>query len=246
MVVVELCLAAKAALTLWTFSSYYWTREAEEPSSVDAVRVRAKRSCRVCCWGPAPAICPPGCTEIGSLGRGGFGEVLLVQRGGSRYALKQVGYVERMALEALTGHPNIVHLVEILEAQDRSKPFLLMEVLRQDLHRFASPRLPLHPHEAYTIVEQVASALAWVHDRGWLYLDISPGNAMRSAEGQWKLLDFGLARRVRSEMYVKLQGTKHFVAPEVIAGDHVGYSTDSWGLGILLYWLVVGSYPFWA
>jgi TolB-like protein/Tfp pilus assembly protein PilF len=110
-----------------------------------------------------------------------------------------------------------------------------------------------------TVVEygaQVLDALAHAHGRGVIHRDLKSANLMVKADGQIKLLDFGLARQVGPtdlasygtapapvEM-TAAAGTLPYMAPEVLQGQAPDARTDIWAFGVLLYEMATGHLPF--
>jgi serine/threonine-protein kinase len=103
----------------------------------------------------------------------------------------------------------------------------------------------------------IASALAHSHERGVIHRDLKSTNVMITREGQLKVLDFGLAKRVRvtgshwngrrpsSSLYPgRLVGTVHSMAPEVLHGDRANVWSDIWSLGVQLHEMATGQLPF--
>jgi serine/threonine-protein kinase len=116
---------------------------------------------------------------------------------------------------------------------------------------------PLELKTALLIGLQVADALAAAHSRGIIHRDIKSGNVMVTSTGQVKVLDFGLAKLLddteastsgihRTELTeVGIPyGTATYAAPEQARGDRVDKRADIFSLGVLLYEMLTGTWPF--
>jgi hypothetical protein len=104
---------------------------------------------------------------------------------------------------------------------------------------------------------QIAGALAFAHEHGTIHGDLKGSNIIVTPEGNIKLLDFGLARRIpRSGMAEVTSsclplaeggataGTLPYLAPEVLRGHPTSRQSDVWALGVLLYQMATGELPF--
>jgi len=153
-----------------------------------------------------------------------------------RRALLREGRVLRAV-----AHPRIVQLFEI---GDGPVPYLLLEYLDGptivDLcRRFG----PLRPEDAARLAMHVASALLHVHRRGYLHLDVKPGNVLL-VHGYPTLIDFSLARRRSQGRPAEAHGTPPYMAPEQCLRRPLSPATDVFGVGCLLYKLLSGRSPF--
>src|SRR5204863_5069642 len=121
------------------------------------------------------------------------------------------------------------------------KPFLAMEYVGGGslLRKVAGRAQP--EREAAKLVEDLARAMHYAHQRGILHRDLKPNNVLLTADGTPKIIDFGLAKILdadigptRSEAWF---GTPSYMAPEQAAGDmkKVGASADIYSLGAILY-----------
>jgi len=99
--------------------------------------------------------------------------------------------------------------------------------------------------EAAHIMKRLLRAINHCHASGVVHRDIKPENIMIGKDGEYKLIDFGLSRRIsnKNSTMSTIAGTPYYMAPEVIDGDYTSMC-DIWSLGVLLYVLVSGYLPF--
>ncbi|HZZ78910.1 MAG TPA: HD domain-containing phosphohydrolase [Gemmataceae bacterium] len=127
--------------------------------------------------------------------------------------------------------------------------FVMEYVPGQDLEEHVLKNGPLSPAETCDLGHQIASALAEAHKHNLVHRDIKPSNVRLTPEGQAKLLDFGLARHLRSRMTEPgtLLGTMDYMAPEQASdAGSVDIRADIYGLGGTLFWCLAGRTPFLA
>jgi serine/threonine-protein kinase len=106
---------------------------------------------------------------------------------------------------------------------------------------------PLSPDEVANILDQAASALSHLHGRGLVHLDVKPQNLMLSANGNLKLIDFGLAQPAggpQATISGRTFGTVGYLAPEQLRGETVSASADVYALGSVAYELLTGVPPY--
>lgn len=201
------------------------------------------------------------------IGRGGMGAVYMANdtRLDRRVALKvltakvaeDTGSVERFRHEAKAAskftHPNIAHIYDFGEAD--GKYFLAMEYVEGHTLRKLLEDGPFSLDRAVAVAVQVADALAAAHRNGFIHRDIKPENVVITDDEKAKVLDFGLAKRIRSSAAEStldptntvpgmVLGTTPYMSPEQIRGDEVDGRTDIWALGVLLYEMLSGRRPF--
>jgi len=130
-------------------------------------------------------------------------------------------------------------------ADDR--PFFTMKLVKGQtlaelLKRRSTPADDL-PH-LLTIYEQMCQTVAYAHARGVVHRDLKPANLLRSATGQVKIADFGIARAVEETMVTQIGtvlGTIRYLAPEQAEGRVVGPSADVYSLGVVFDELLEGA-----
>ncbi len=154
-------------------------------------------------------------------------------------------------LAAQLQHPNIVAIHEIGE-QDGMPYFTMDFVSGQSLVDLVRDH-PLPARAAAGYVQTIARAIHCAHEQGVLHRDLKPSNILIDAFDQPRITDFGLAKRLSgstSDLTVSGQalGSPNFMPPEQAAGKHKtsGPTSDIYGLGAILYYLITGRPPFMA
>lgn len=200
------------------------------------------------------------------IGTGGMGAVWLAQRADGLFerevALKlphrdQFGarLVERMARErrilASLDHPNIARLYDAGMTED-GQPYIALEFidgLRID--RYCAEQR-CDTRKRLLLIRQVAHAVAYAHGKLIVHRDLKPANILVTADGQVRLLDFGIAKLLDDETAGDAQLTQasaraftpDYASPEQIAGLPVTVASDVYSLGVVLYELLTGSRPY--
>jgi serine/threonine protein kinase len=200
--------------------------------------------------------------DIGRLlGRGAFGKVHLAVRKGSgeKYAMKTLNkhmlVQAKQVSGALTekevlrqrGHPFIVRLYHSF--QDANSLHMILDYCPGgDLYDRIEEEGSVSLERARLYGAEITLGLGHLHDElKVIYRDIKPENVLIDARGHAMLTDFGLAVRAASRK--AFCGSTEYIAPEVARlrserdGEH-DKAVDWWGLGVLLYELLVGSTPF--
>jgi serine/threonine protein kinase len=123
-----------------------------------------------------------------------------------------------------------------------SMEFVEGESLRSVLNRFGG--LPLR--KANHVALQICSGLAEAHAQGIVHRDLKPENVMIDAQGNVKIMDFGIARSMEAgtRLTGSIVGTPAYMAPEQVAGKQVDYRTDIYSLGLMLYEMFTGTPAF--
>jgi serine/threonine-protein kinase len=203
----------------------------------------------------------PGFEVLGELGRGGMGVVCKARQLAPprMVALKMAlpdpsadgEAVARFRVEAevisrLT-HPNIVQIYEAGEVEGR--PYFAMEYVNgRSLSQYLGGS-PQPVGQAAQWVEVLARAVQFAHEKGIIHRDLKPANVLVSQDGDLKITDFGLAKRLgtdtlRAPGRRSLLGTPEYMAPEQARGGAAGAASDVYALGVILYEMLTGRRPF--
>ena len=92
---------------------------------------------------------------------------------------------------------------------------------------------------------QLIIAIGYLHDRDIAHRDLKTENILIEEDGYLKLIDYGLAKRLKDDQLTKsFCGTPEYLAPETILQTGHGKPVDWWALGVLMYELLVGITPF--
>ena len=204
---------------------------------------------------------PVGLSELYKLGKaigeGAFGFVRVAQQRLSR-ELIAVKTFEKVRLRDSSSrrrleneirvlqrirHPYIVRLYEVFESPKRIH--LCMEhVSHGTLHRHLTLHKRLPENEVRRLVRQLVGALAYLHQRAIAHRDIKLENVLLDEKCDVRLIDFGFAILSRGKLRVPC-GSPAYTAPEILlAHEYDGHQADVWSLGILIYVMLAGRFPF--
>jgi serine/threonine protein kinase/N-acetylneuraminic acid mutarotase len=152
---------------------------------------------------------------------------------------------EGYAMGALSGHPNIVNILQV-GVTESSRPFIVMPYhprgsLAERLRREGRIAWP----EALRIGVKLCGALETAHRTDTLHRDIKPANVLINSYGEPQLSDFGTARIAGGykTMTGFFTGTLSFTAPEVLAGNPPTVAADVYSLAATIYALIAGGPP---
>jgi len=198
----------------------------------------------------------------GEIGRGGMATVYLAQdvKHDRQVAIKVLRselaaglgadrFVREIEISAKLTHPHILPLFDSGKADDflyYVMPYVEGESLQERLER--EGRIPAE--EVIRLTDQIASALAYAHERGVIHRDIKPANILLTGD-QAIVADFGIARAVEAASAEGLTGTglavgtPAYMSPEqAMGGEAVDARSDIYALGCVVYEMVSGGFPF--
>jgi serine/threonine-protein kinase len=195
------------------------------------------------------------------IGRGGMGAVYEADHVGldRRVALKLIADADadrdaraRFRQEARSAskvvHGNVVQIFDVgVDAQGRD--YLVMEYVEgHDLRKVVEAG-PVAAARAISIGKQVLAGLGAIHAAGLVHRDIKPANILL-ADQHVKLMDFGIAKSLRTELAQtdtgtgRVVGTPQFMAPEQLADLEIDHRADLYAVGVTLFVLLAGKLPF--
>jgi eukaryotic-like serine/threonine-protein kinase len=197
------------------------------------------------------------------LGRGGMGVVFLAERADGAYQQKVA--LKLLRLDALEGadaalrsrlerqilarleHPNIARLLDGGTAANGA-PYLVMEYVQGErIDRWCRAH-GLGVAARLRLFLKVCEAVAHAHRNLVVHRDLKPDNILVTAEGEPKLLDFGIASQLEEGDQSATEGmrllTPRYASPEQIRGEAVTTQSDVYSLGVVLYELMTGASPY--
>jgi len=148
---------------------------------------------------------------------------------------------EARILRRLAGHEGVPKVFEVIEVMNKKvliQEFIVGKTLYEVIER------DLEDKEVESVVIQLTDVVAHAHDLEVIHRDIKPENVMVRTNGSIKLLDFGAAKELKEkEMSATVTGSRPYMAPEQIMGKSQRRS-DVWAIGVVMYVLYTGMYPF--
>lgn len=164
--------------------------------------------------------------------------------------LLQRFYAERQILADLN-HPHIARIFDGGATQG-TLPFFVMEYVEGEPFDRACAKLDLR--QKLELFQKVCAAVHHAHQNLIVHRDLKPSNILVTADGEPKLLDFGIAKLLRHESAERDGSQKKrpdlgpmtiaFASPEQLKGDPINISTDIYSLGVLLYLILSGKHPY--
>lgn len=202
----------------------------------------------------------PGYRLLRQLGRGGMATVYLaVQESVDReVALKIMSpallvdpdfgtrFLREAKIAAHLHHRQVVGIHDVGRAGDFH--YIAMEYLA------GGPILPgdgsaRSPAFALRVISEIASALNYAQEKGFVHRDVKPDNILLRSDGSSALTDFGIARALDAAPLTRtgaIVGTPHYMSPEQARGKQIDGRSDLYALGIVLYELLTGRVPYHA
>ncbi|XP_053313263.1 testis-specific serine/threonine-protein kinase 3 [Spea bombifrons] len=153
-----------------------------------------------------------------------------------------------LKIVGLLHHKNIIEVYEILESENSSKLYMVMELAEDgDVFDCILEGGPLSEDCARVLFRQLVEAIRYLHSHGVAHRDLKCENALLH-HGILKLTDFGFAKLLPTS-YIELShtfcGSTAYAAPEILQGvPHDSCKGDIWSMGVVLYVMFCASLPF--
>jgi len=200
--------------------------------------------------------------DIGiEIGRGGFSVVqeAVHVKTGKKAAIKTISKTHETLhhklqqeidiMRMVVKSPKVVHLYDVYE--DDQNVYIVMELLEGGtLLEKIIAKDHYTDHDAAQILSAVVSGINFCHSQGVVHRDMKPENLMCSTKeysdlSDVKITDFGLAIVLKEGEYATgVDGTREYLAPEIIAHSPYGPAVDMWSIGCIAYTLLCGYHPF--
>ncbi|KAJ4970304.1 hypothetical protein NE237_003403 [Protea cynaroides] len=206
--------------------------------------------------------------RVCKIGSGSYGKVVLYQSSvdKKRYAIKafhkshllklrvapsetaMTDVLREVSIMKMLDHPNIVKLIEVIDDPKSDHFYMVLEYVEGKwVCEGSGPRGCLGESTARKYLRDVVAGLMYLHDHNIVHGDIKPDNLLGTSTGTVKIGDFSVSQVFEddNDELRRSPGTPVFTAPECCLGlTYHGKAADTWAVGVTLYCMVVGQYPF--
>lgn len=201
--------------------------------------------------------------HLGKIGSGSYGKVVLYRniKDGKLYAVKVLNkpymmkvrvvrtetamtdVLREVSIMKMLNHPNIVNLVEVIDDANIDKFYMVLEYVEGKMVCDNG----LDEATARNYLRDIISGLMYLHSHNVIHGDIKPDNLLVTSSGNVKIGDFSVSQVFEDDddMLWRSPGTPVFTAPECCQGSaYHGRASDTWAVGVTLYCMISGHYPF--
>ncbi|KAL2990058.1 hypothetical protein AAZX31_11G174800 [Glycine max] len=145
-------------------------------------------------------------------------------------------------------HPNIVDLIEVIDDPQSDNFYMVLEYVEGKwICEGSGTTCGLGEETARRYLRDIVSGLTYLHAHNIVHLDIKPDNLLITRHGTVKIGDFSVSQAFEDDKdeLRRSPGTPVFTAPECILGvKYGGKAADTWAVGVTLYCMILGEYPF--
>ncbi|XP_038723965.1 serine/threonine-protein kinase GRIK2-like isoform X2 [Tripterygium wilfordii] len=177
------------------------------------------------------------------IGAGSYGKVVLYQSrvDGKHYAIK-------VLIMKMLNHPNIVNLIEVIDDPSADHFYMVLEYVDGKWAcEGCGPPGGIGEDTARKYLRDIVAGLIYLHAHNIVHGDIKPDNLLVTRTGTVKIGDFSVSQVFEddNDELRRSPGTPVFTAPECCLGlTYHGKAADTWAVGVSLYCMIVGQYPF--
>lgn len=156
---------------------------------------------------------------------------------------------EVMYLQELSGHENIIRLLNVMKADNDRDLYLVFEFMETDLHAVIRANILQDVHKKY-VLYQLLKAIKYMHSADLLHRDIKPSNLLLNSDCHVKVCDFGLCRSIAelagpNPVLTDYVATRWYRAPEILLGStRYTKAVDMWAVGCILAEMLSGRPAF--
>ena len=197
---------------------------------------------------------------IEELGKGGMGKIykVLDKETNEKITLKLIKpeiasdkeTIQRFRNELITArkvsHRNVCRMYDL--NKEKENYYITMEyVSGENLKAFIRRAAPLSTAKTISVAKQICEGLMEAHKLGVIHRDLKPSNIMVDEAGDVRIMDFGIARSLKSKGLTGsgvMIGTPEYMSPEQVEGKGVDKRSDIYSLGVILYEMATGRAPF--
>lgn len=201
------------------------------------------------------------------IGAGSYGKVVLYRSSidGKHYAIKAFhkshllklrvapsetamsDVLREVQIMKMLEHPNIVNLIEVIDDRSTDHFYMVLEYVDGKLAKEGSGPAGIGENTARKYLRDIVSGLMYLHAHNIVHGDIKPDNLLVTHSGTVKIGDFSVSQVFEddNDELRRSPGTPVFTAPECCLGlTYHGKAADTWAVGVTLYCMILGDYPF--
>ncbi|KAL0735241.1 hypothetical protein Bca4012_011451 [Brassica carinata] len=210
--------------------------------------------------------------RVCKIGSGSYGKVVLYRStvDGQHYAIKAFhkshlvrlrvapsetamsDVLREVMIMKILEHPNIVNLIEVIDDPETDHFYMVLEYIDGKwVYDGSGPPGALGEKTARKYLRDIVAGLMYLHAHNVIHGDIKPDNLLVTSSGTVKIGDFSVSQVFKDDddQLRRSPGTPVFTAPECCLVSGVTYSgraADTWAVGVTLYHMILGQYPFLA
>ncbi|XP_010906492.1 serine/threonine-protein kinase GRIK1 isoform X2 [Elaeis guineensis] len=156
--------------------------------------------------------------------------------------------LREVSIMKMLDHPNIVNLIEVIDDPNTDHFYMVLEYVEGKwVCEGSGPASGLGESTSRRYLRDIVAGLVYLHSHKIVHGDIKPDNLLVTSDGKVKIGDFSVSQVFEDDNDVlrRSPGTPVFTAPECCLGlTYHGKAADTWAVGVTLYCMVLGQYPF--